>query len=199
MGWNYLYIPNFIVWKRVSHYLSFVGNLTVGSHRKTPVIPSLFYLVFCLSELLNKTLPEIYYILMPIPRQMPRKRDHHYWPLVWKFHRSPVDSPHEGPIICSFNVIFDINLQIIQWIGFLLLTSGSKRWRFRGPVEPPLHYILPGAVRNPRIYQAVRWGTHQLLGSRTIHREPWGVRQQDLLGLQHVLHVSQETGMAKQG
>ena len=33
-----------------------------------------------------------------------------YWSFVWGIHRSPVNSPHKGPVTQSFDVIFDLRL-----------------------------------------------------------------------------------------
>ena len=35
----------------------------------------------------------------------------YYWPFVRRIHRSPVDSPHNGPLMLSFDVFLAVGLQ----------------------------------------------------------------------------------------
>ena len=45
----------------------------------------------------------------------------HYWPFVRGIHRSPVNSPHKGPVMQTFNISFVVNLN-------KLLNKQSSCW-----------------------------------------------------------------------
>ena len=55
-----------------------------------------------------------------------------YWPFVRGIHRSPVNSPHKGPVTRSFDVFFDLRLN--KWLskqswGWWFETPSCSLWR----------------------------------------------------------------------
>ena len=56
-----------------------------------------------------------------------------YWPFVWVIHRSPVNSPHKGPVTRSFDVFFDLRL-------YKRLSKQSICWWFEMPSCSLWHY-----------------------------------------------------------
>ena len=55
-----------------------------------------------------------------------------YWPFVRGIHRSPVNSPHKGPVTRSFGVFFDLhpNKRLSkQWWGWWFETLSCPLWR----------------------------------------------------------------------
>ena len=55
-----------------------------------------------------------------------------HWPFVRGIHRSPVNSPHRGPVTRSFNVSFDLPMKkrlSKQWWGWWFETPSCPLWR----------------------------------------------------------------------
>ena len=55
-----------------------------------------------------------------------------YWPFVWGIHRSPVNSPHKGPVTWNLDVFFDLHLNkrfSKQSWGWWFETSSCSLWR----------------------------------------------------------------------
>ena len=55
-----------------------------------------------------------------------------YWPFVRGIHRWPVNSPHKGPVMRSFDVFFDLRLnkRLSKWSrGWWFEASSRSLWR----------------------------------------------------------------------
>ena len=64
-----------------------------------------------------------------------------------------------------------------------------QRRRLLRPSQPPVHDVLAHRVRRHRQHEAVRRWADQLLGAGPLHGQPRELRQQLLLGAEHLLPV----------
>ena len=72
------------------------------------------------------------HVVYPHDDSMPCKGFPHYWPFVRGIHRSPMDSPHTGSVMRSFDIFFPLSLKRC-WINCRVagdLTSCVKQIHF---------------------------------------------------------------------